>query len=79
MPIVPGVAQIDWAVKLAARHLNLPIEVATHYQVKFHRLTLPGTLVTLKLAHDAIRQRLNFSYHRDEVVLTSGAIKVPPL
>nr|WP_298689264.1 AMP-binding protein [uncultured Dongia sp.] len=79
MPIIPGVAQIDWAVKLAARHLNLPIEVATHYQVKFHRLTLPGTLVTLKLAHDAVRQRLNFSYHRDDVVLTSGAIKVPLL
>ena len=79
MPIIPGVAQIDWAVKFAARHFNLPIEVATHYQVKFHRLTLPGTLVTLKLAHDAVRQRLNFSYYRDEVVLTSGAIKVPPL
>ncbi|MBK8158054.1 MAG: acyl-CoA synthetase [Rhodospirillaceae bacterium] len=75
MPIVPGVAQIDWAVKLAARHLELPVGVAMSYQVKFHRLTLPGTLLTLKLDLDAERQRLNFAYRRDDVVLTSGIIR----
>jgi acyl-coenzyme A synthetase/AMP-(fatty) acid ligase len=75
MPIIPGVAQIDWAVKFAARHLNLSFDVAKAYQVKFHRLTLPDTMVTLKLMHDAKRQRLTFSYQRGEVVLTSGTIR----
>lgn len=77
MPIVPGVAQIDWAVKLAARHLGLPIDVATNFQVKFYRLTLPGTLVTLKLAHDRDRRRLNFAYHQGAQVLTSGFVRMP--
>ncbi len=76
MPIIPGVAQIDWAIKLAARHLDLPIEAATDYQVKFQRLTLPDTLVTLTLIHDAGRRRLSFSYQRDAEVLTSGTIRL---
>lgn len=76
MPIVPGVAQIDWVVKLAARHLGLPIEAATNFQVKFHRLTLPDTLVTLKLTYDAARQRLSFAYHQGTQVLTSGMIRM---
>lgn len=76
MPIIPGVAQIDWAVKLAARHLGLQIDAATNFQVKFHRLTLPNTLVTLKLAFDPERQRLNFTYHLGTQVLTSGVIRM---
>ncbi|MBI2255696.1 MAG: acyl-CoA synthetase [Proteobacteria bacterium] len=78
MPIVPGVAQIDWVVKFAARHLDLPLESAQDYQVKFHRLTLPETTVTLALTHDRDRQRLNFSYRRADVVLTSGVIRLAP-
>jgi acyl-coenzyme A synthetase/AMP-(fatty) acid ligase len=77
MPIIPGVAQIDWAVKLAARHFGISIDVAANFQVKFHRLTLPGTLVTLKLAHDADRRRLSFAYHQGAQVLTSGFIRMP--
>jgi acyl-coenzyme A synthetase/AMP-(fatty) acid ligase len=76
LPIVPGVAQIDWAVKFAARYLDLPIEAATDYQVKFHRLTLPQTEVTLKLAHDPERRRLSFSYRRGADMLTSGTIRL---
>jgi hypothetical protein len=78
MPIVPGVAQIDWVVKLAARHLDLPLASAENYQVKFHRLTLPETTVTLALALDRERQRLNFTYRRADVVLTSGVIRLAP-
>ncbi|WP_374382041.1 AMP-binding protein [Dongia sp.] len=76
MPVVPGVAQIDWAVKLAARHLGLPIAAASNYQVKFQRLTLPGTLVTLQLAHDAARRRLSFTYRFGDETLTSGIIRL---
>lgn len=77
MPIIPGVAQIDWAVKLAARYLGLAVEAATDFQVKFHRLTLPDTLVTLELTHDAARRRLNFTYRQGTQVLTSGIVRMP--
>jgi acyl-coenzyme A synthetase/AMP-(fatty) acid ligase len=76
MPIVPGVAQIDWVVKFAARYLDLPLASAENFQVKFHRLTLPETFVTLALAHDRERQRLNFTYRRADVVLTSGVVRL---
>jgi len=76
MPIIPGVAQIDWVVKLAARHFGLALGAAQNYQVKFHRLTLPGTMVTLSLMHDAGRQRLSFSYKRGDDVLTSGVVRL---
>lgn len=75
--IVPGVAQIDWAVKLAARFLGLTVEAATSFQVKFHRLTVPDTRVVLRLEHDRARRRLSFAYRKpDEQVLTSGSIRV---
>lgn len=76
MPIIPGVAQVDWVIKLAARHLGLALTSGQDYQVKFHRLTLPGTAVKLTLRHDVERQRLNFSYRRGDDVLTSGVIRL---
>jgi acyl-coenzyme A synthetase/AMP-(fatty) acid ligase len=75
--VVPGVAQIDWAVKMAARFLGLPLASATSFQVKFHRLTLPETTVTLRLDYDRARQRLLFAYRKpDDQILTSGSIRV---
>lgn len=76
VPIIPGVAQIDWVIKLAERHLGLPLVSAQNYQVKFHRLTLPGTTVKLTLTHDEERQRLSFSYRHGDNVLTSGIIRL---
>jgi acyl-CoA synthetase (AMP-forming)/AMP-acid ligase II/3-hydroxymyristoyl/3-hydroxydecanoyl-(acyl carrier protein) dehydratase len=77
MAIVPGVAQVDWAVKMGARFLNLPLAAATSFQVKFHRLTLPRTVVTLRLEHDRARNRLQFAYRKpDQQLLTSGSIRL---
>ena len=76
MPIVPGVAQIDWAVKLADRHLSAGIGSAQAFQVKFRRVTVPGTLVTLALRGNAARQRLTFEYRCGDEALSSGSITV---
>jgi hypothetical protein len=76
MPIVPGVAQIDWAVKLAARHLNFPIDSAQVFRVKFRRVTFPNTVVTLSLRHTGPWTRLNFQYSSGTEVLSSGSITV---
>src|SRR5262245_38533317 len=76
MPIVPGVAQIDWAVKLAARHLNFPIDSAQAFRVKFRRVAFPNTVVTLSLRHTGPWRRLNFQYSSGVEVLSSGSINV---
>jgi hypothetical protein len=74
MPIVPGVAQIDWAVKLARRHLNCPIDSAQAFRVKFRRPTVPNTLVVLALRYDWPLNRLNFEYSLGNEVLSRGSI-----
>ncbi len=74
VPIVPGVALIDWAVKLAARHLNFPIESAQAFRVKFSRIAIPNTTVTLSLRHTGPWRRLNFQYSMGMEVLSAGSI-----
>lgn len=76
MPIVPGVAQIDWAVTLADRHLNAGIGAAQDFQVKFRRVTVPGTLVTLSLRGNTARRRLTFAYRCGDETLSSGTIAI---
>src|SRR5262245_19103548 len=76
MPIVPGVALIDWAVKLAARHLNFPIDSAQAFRVKFRRIAIPNTLLTLSLRHAGPWRRLNFQYNSGVDILSSGSITV---
>ena len=54
-----------------------PLVAATSFQVKFHRLTLPRTVVTLRLEHDRARNRVQFAYRKpDQVLLTSGSIRL---
>src|SRR5215470_15236550 len=74
MPIVPGVAMIDWAVKLAARHLNFPIDSAQAFVVKFRRIAIPNMVVTLSLRHTGPWRRLNFQYNSGVDILRVGAV-----
>jgi hypothetical protein len=78
LPIVPGVAQIDWAVKLAARHLGLGIEVAQWFQIKFRRVMAPGVEVTLTLGLNRMRDKLAFEYRAGAEMLSSGSIRLTP-
>ena len=76
MPIVPGVALIDWAVKLAARHLNFPIDSAQAFRVKFRRIAVPNMVVTLSLRHTGPWRRINFQYSSGAEILTVGSITI---
>jgi hypothetical protein len=75
-PIAPAVAQIDWAVRLAARHLGLPTASAPEFRVKFRRMMLPGTRVTLSLRL-AGPGSFRFEYRDGLEVLSSGTITRP--
>lgn len=78
LPIVPGVALVDWAAQYTAQYLHLGDGVARSLQVKFRRITQPNKEVTLTLKHLAAQNRMNFTYrHRDDV-LTSGNFTLSP-
>jgi hypothetical protein len=73
-PIAPAVAQIDWAVHLAARHLGLPIASAPEFRAKFRKMMLPGSRITLSLRRAGPDSGFSFEYRDGLEVLSSGTI-----
>lgn len=76
MPVLPGVVQIDWAMRLACRCFGLTQPVADDFQVKFSRVIEPDMKLVLSLALDPIQHRLSFEYRVDDQVMSSGRIKL---
>ena len=70
--ILPGVAQLDWAVRLGARYLGTSCEVAEISALKFSRVVRPGGSITLILEPTA--EGLAFRYRSGEVDCSSGRI-----
>ncbi|WP_374336867.1 3-hydroxyacyl-ACP dehydratase FabZ family protein [Leeia sp.] len=63
MPILPGVVQLDWAVRLARLHLGLPlIAMSGMKALKFTAPVLPGDELRLLLSWQATQARLDFKY-----------------
>jgi 3-hydroxymyristoyl/3-hydroxydecanoyl-(acyl carrier protein) dehydratase len=75
-PILPGVVQIDWALRLAVVHLGLTDPVARDFQVKFRRIVPPGVRLALTLRHDRIKRALAFEYRIGDEVASSGRVRL---
>ncbi|MFN2644739.1 MAG: hypothetical protein ABR570_07090 [Burkholderiales bacterium] len=71
-PILPGVVQIDWAVRLARRHFG---GLQASYGLdafKCRSPVRPATHLTLTLACDP--RRLRFAYAEGERAISSGTV-----
>jgi 3-hydroxymyristoyl/3-hydroxydecanoyl-(acyl carrier protein) dehydratase len=79
MPILPGVAQLDWVMQLTVRCFGIAEPVARDFQVKFSDVIRPGVLLVLLLRLDQAGQRLFFEYKVDERIMSSGRIKLESL
>ena len=76
MPILPGVAQLDWVMQIAARCFGLTEPVARDFQVKFTDIIRPGSPLSLNLDIDRTRSRLSFQYKVGEKVVSAGRVKL---
>jgi 3-hydroxymyristoyl/3-hydroxydecanoyl-(acyl carrier protein) dehydratase len=74
LPILPGVVQIDWAMRLAAEQVPGVRMLASIEQLKFKAPVPPGALLDLTLTHDASRRRVQFAYRLGARDCTSGVI-----
>jgi len=74
LPILPGVVQIDWAMRLAAEHVPGVRALASIEQLKFKAPVPPGALLDLTLTHDASRRRVKFVYRLGRRDCTLGVI-----
>lgn len=75
-PILPGVTQIDWAIRYADEHLGTAIGAGCDIQVKFRSVIQPGGLITLGLRLSGTRRRLDFDYRNESGVLSSGSVRL---
>lgn len=73
-PVLPGVAQIGWAVSLAHQHLTCAQALTGIENLKFQRLIRPGDSIDLSLLWDATRAKLHFDYRHDGHACSSGRI-----
>lgn len=62
LPLLPGVVQIEWSLKFAQRHFNLPKRFSHVSALKFMRVIEPGAAITLDLSYDAERRELTFGF-----------------
>ncbi|MDR7070511.1 acyl-coenzyme A synthetase/AMP-(fatty) acid ligase [Pseudoxanthomonas japonensis] len=60
--VLPGVAQLDWAVQLAREVFAIPPRFLRMEALKFQRVARPGDLVRLDLEWQAERMTLAFRY-----------------
>jgi acyl-coenzyme A synthetase/AMP-(fatty) acid ligase len=75
-PVLPGVAQIDWAVRFSAKYLDVPIDAGRAFQIKFRRVTTAPSSITLKLMRNSDRRQIEFEYRQDGSILSTGALKL---
>lgn len=76
LPILSGVAQIDWAMRLAQHCFALAEPVADDFQVKFAHVIEPGAALVLTLDYDPAAGRLNFQYRVADQLMSSGRVKL---
>ncbi|WP_343227551.1 acyl-CoA synthetase [Rhodanobacter sp. 7MK24] len=77
-PVLPGAAQVAWALQLAASHLGTSPQCREMEALKFQRLLRPGDRATLTLRHDRVRGKLHFAYREGEVTYSSGRLVLEP-
>ncbi len=72
-PILPGVVQVDWAIRLAAQCFGHPYHPATRFRVKYTR-TIPPIAqgLILQLRRDRARQEIAFEYRLLGIIASSG-------
>lgn len=73
-PILPGVVQVDWAMNLSQRLMDLPPRFAGMEVLKFQQLVRPGDRLNLTLRFDPERSKLHFAYRNGEAACSSGRI-----
>lgn len=79
-PILPGVAQLDWALTFAQEHLHASLTLKNIKALKFQMPLLPKDQARLTLTLNQAASLLDFSYQREQDSIwhpiSSGKISV---
>jgi len=75
MPILPGVVQIHWAIKLAYKNLKIEGEFIGVDILKFKKIISPGYIVNIEACYNPIKGALNFTYTSELGEHSTGIVK----
>ena len=73
-PVLPGVAQLDWAIALGRRHFSLPPVFSAVHALKFQQIIAPGSTIMLELQHEPSKGALHFRLYSDAGQHASGRV-----
>lgn len=76
-PIVPGIAQVDWAMSWGREAFSIKGHLLRIEVLKFQRLMRPGHRVRLALSWNAEKSTLTFKYTGAKAVYSSGKMVLP--
>ena len=77
-PVLPGVAQLDWVALYIREKLGIDLTISEVTQLKFRALIQPDTRLTLTLIDQPEKNRVSFEYRHQQVVFSSGFLKLTP-
>ena len=72
--ILPGVVQVDWAIRYGRQYFGVGSAAATIVQVKFRKPIRPGRPFDLRLDYSGEQRRLSFEYGDEEGLYSSGRV-----
>ncbi len=73
-PVLPGVAQIDWAIRFGRELFALPPRFCGLDALKFQQIISPGLTVALSLSFKAEQGQLSFKYSSPRGLHASGRV-----
>jgi 3-hydroxymyristoyl/3-hydroxydecanoyl-(acyl carrier protein) dehydratase len=74
-PILPAVAQIDWALRIARDQFELPAHFVALRALKFMQIVQPPVNLALDLARSDDGSSVTFAYSREGTACASGRIE----
>jgi 3-hydroxymyristoyl/3-hydroxydecanoyl-(acyl carrier protein) dehydratase len=74
-PILPAVAQVDWAIRIARENFPLPPHFSALRSLKFLRIVQPPVRLTLALDAAADGRSISFTYAHGAAACSSGRIE----
>jgi 3-hydroxymyristoyl/3-hydroxydecanoyl-(acyl carrier protein) dehydratase len=74
-PILPAVAQVDWAIGFARENFSLPRHFSALRSLKFLRIVQPPVRLTLELAPTADGRGVTFTYAHGDAACSTGRIE----
>lgn len=74
VPVVPGVAQVDWVMQLAREYFALPSVFCGIHALKFQRVIRPAMPFSLEMLHDPRKNSVSFRFFSKDGAHASGQI-----